>query len=218
MPFYLIFIAITSPEVQLSTCSWLGLQLQFSSTSAEKTQELTVDAWISNDCKFYFPAEVDVLVLDFTRNAVCIMSEINRRRISSATCETKKEKGQRPITNTWRTRKSKGHLPGRTLLLVIGRTLIRKGRPPICVIGRTLTREGQLPMCPPVLVTGGTLIRKGQQFAWVIWRLQEPSSSGLDNIMWICASRRSRYALVEPKGSVILRRIKDWVQLFARAA
>ena len=71
-----------------------------------------VDSWplrFSNDCKFvYFRTEVDVLVLDFTRNAVCVMSARNGHRISRTTCETKKAKGKRPVTNTGRTRKSKG--------------------------------------------------------------------------------------------------------------
>ena len=93
------------------------------------------------------------------------------------------------------------------------------------VIGRTLIREGQLPGCPPVLVTGGTLIRKEQQFTWTIWRLQEPSSSGIDDTMQImhgkgiCTSRKSRYALAEPKGSVIYIEVhvkKIQHQLFSR--
>ena len=35
----------------------------------------------------------------------------------------------------------------------------------------------------PIVVIGGTLTKKGQQLVWLIWRLQKPSSSGIDGTM-----------------------------------
>ena len=71
-------------EVQLSMCTWL----KFISSSV---QRLTVDAWVSVGsnlqlANFYFHAKVDVLVLDFTKNADCIMFSRNRCRRSRTAC------------------------------------------------------------------------------------------------------------------------------------
>ena len=58
-----------------------------------------------------------------------------------------KTKGKHPVTIT---QKSQGHLAGHTLLLIIGRTLIKKGHlsrhPPMPVIGRTPRRKGRPPI------------------------------------------------------------------------
>ena len=145
------------------------MQLQFISTSIEKLAvQLTLES--QTIANFYIHTEVDVLVLDFTRNAVCAMSVRNGRRISRTTCETKKARGKCTVTITGRTLIRKRHLPGHTLLLVIGRILIRKGHlpghPPIPVIGRTLRRKG----CPSIPVIGRTLRRKGRPPMPVIGR------------------------------------------------
>ena len=48
----------------------------------------------------YFCAEVDILVLCFTKNSVCITSARNGRRLSRTISETKKVKGKHPMIIT----------------------------------------------------------------------------------------------------------------------
>ena len=144
--------------------SYVGVTLKQNGGYGLFYGEELMAVWVSMRCSlqrtnFHFHAEIDILVFDFTRSAVCVMSASNGSRISRTTSKTNEVKGKCGVIITARAR-TKGIFPG------------------------------ILPGCPPMLIIRGTLIRKGQQFAWLIWRLQEPSSSGIDNTMqvlgWKC--------------------------------
>ena len=84
----------------------------------------------------------------------------------------------------------------------------------------TPIKRRQLPGQPPVLVTGLTPIRKGQQFACFMPGLLQPSSSGtkstITNTGRICASKRGKYALAEPKSVAKEFYVKELQQLLLK--
>ena len=52
--------------------------------------------------QIWFRGSVDVVVLHFTSNAICVMSVRNERRTSRTTCEAKKKKRQASRNNYWK--------------------------------------------------------------------------------------------------------------------
>ena len=122
----------------------------------EFTLTVSLNLRLSTSCR---------LVLDFTRNAVCV-NYVRKRRAQDKQnyLRNKESKRQASRNNYWKN-PDRGHLPGRTLLLATGRTLTRVGplpeRPPITVIGRVLSPKGHLPGRPPIPVIGKTLTRVG---------------------------------------------------------
>ena len=99
-----------------------------------------------------------------------------------------------------------GHLPGRHPIPVIGRTPSPKGHLPIHVIGKMLRKEGQLISSrssywrnPDKKRAAARMSNLKAARAKLKWYRRYYAKHGKG----ICPSRKSRYALAEPKGSVI---------------